>query len=330
MLLSRISRWADEQSRRNPWTNVYGTARTLIALGSLLTLVLSHTRSLFSPAADRAFAVGCEGYATASLFCRAGVENLEVARWIAVLVLLLVVVGWRPRFTGVLHWYVAWSFMVSATIVDGGDQVAAILALLLVPVTLTDPRRWHWSRAAGVRPPNVGGWLAVLVALSSLVVIRIQVAAIYFHSTVGKLGVEEWIDGTVLYYWFTHSYFGAPAWLRPLVWVFLDSALLLPLVTWGVLALEAFLFAGLIADRRYWQPLLVMGISMHLGIALVHGIVSFSTIMFGALILYLRPFDREFPVPARLRRRPARQVRALAAPAPSPRERSPALVERPA
>lgn len=329
MLLSRMSRWADEQSRRNPWTNVYGTGRTLIALGTLLTLLLSHTRSLFSTAADRPFEVGCEGFATASLFCQAGVENLEVARWLAVAVLFLVVIGWRPRFTGVLHWYVAWSFMVSATIVDGGDQVAAILALLLVPITLTDSRRWHWSSDADGRSPNEGRWLAALVALSSLLVIRIQVAAIYFHSTVGKLGVEEWIDGTVLYYWFTHSYFGAPDWLRPLVWVFLDSALLLPLVTWGVLALEAFLFAGLIADRRYWQPLLVLGISMHLGIALVHGIVSFSVIMFGALILYLRPFDREFRLPARLWRRPAPEVRSIHAPAAPHRERSPELVVEP-
>ncbi len=29
--------------------------------------------------------------------------------------------------------------------VDGGDQVAATLALLLVPVALTDPRRSHWQ-----------------------------------------------------------------------------------------------------------------------------------------------------------------------------------------
>jgi len=47
--------------------------------------------------------------------------------------------------TGALHWYVAYSFINSATVIDGGDHIASILAFLLLPVTLTDTRKWHWS-----------------------------------------------------------------------------------------------------------------------------------------------------------------------------------------
>jgi hypothetical protein len=61
-----------------------------------------------------------------------------------------------------------------------------------------------------------------------------------------------------------------------------------------VLLLEWALSAGLLVDRRYRPILLVLGILLHAGIAVVHGLVSFAMIMFAALILYLRPLDRPF------------------------------------
>jgi len=37
-----------------------------------------------------------------------------------------------------------------------------------------------------------------------------------FACFVGKLFVEEWINGTAVYYWFTHSYFGVnPLFINP-------------------------------------------------------------------------------------------------------------------
>ena len=318
MLLNTAERWASRRAARSPWTDVYGLGRSIIALGSLLTLLLSHTSTLFTPSSLRPTAVECTASSAASLFCLLPPEYLEVARWVAVAVLALVVSGWRPRWTGVAHWYVSWSFMVSATISDGGDQVAAILSLLLIPVTLTDARAWHWAvperqaEPESPAPPATHDderprrWLGALVAWSCWVVIRIQVAVIYFHASIGKLNVEEWTNGTALYYWFTHSYFGAPGWLSPIIWVILDNFFLLTMVTWGVLVLEALLFAGLIADRKYWGVLLALGVAMHVGIGLIHGIVSFALIMLGALLLFLRPLDEPLHLARRFAWRPAR------------------------
>ena len=325
MFLNTLEGWASRRAARSPWTNVYGLGRSTIALGSLLTLLLSHTSALFTPSALRPSAVECTAASAASLFCLLPPEYLEVARWVAVAVLLLVVSGWRPRWTGVAHWYVSWSFMVSATIADGGDQVAAILSLLMIPITLTDSRKSHWHVSRTEEPLGETGtpallparastepqrWLGALVAWSCWVVIRIQVAAIYFHASIGKLNVEEWTSGTALYYWFTHSYFGAPGWLSPLVWVVLDNFFLLTMVTWSVLVLEALLFAGLLADRKYWGVLLGLGVAMHVGIGMIHGIVSFALIMLGALLLFLHPLDEPLRLARLFAWRPGRARRA--------------------
>jgi antimicrobial peptide system SdpB family protein len=223
------------------------------------------------------------------LFELSSAADLPAARWCAILILAAVVIGWRPRITGVLHWWVSLSFSLSCAIVDGGDQVATVLTTLLVPVTLTDPRKWHWSA-----PPALKGKAAALVAGSAFTVIRLQVAAIYFHAAVGKIGVEEWANGTAVYYWFTHPVFGLNQSLLPLLLPVLVSPWGVVLFTWGAMLLEVVLFTGLVADRRWWPMLLWLGLAFHFGILIIHGLMSFFFAMAGALILYLRPRDRPF------------------------------------
>jgi hypothetical protein len=70
------------------------------------------------------------------------------------------------------------------------------------------------------------------------------------------------------------------------------------LMTWGVLVIELALAAGLLADKRWWKALLLSGIALHAGILVLHGLVSFAITMWGALILFLRPIDQPFLVPA--------------------------------
>jgi antimicrobial peptide system SdpB family protein len=124
--------------------------------------------------------------------------------------------------------------------------------------------------------------------------IRLQIAVIYLHAAVAKSAVPEWMNGTALYYWFTDPTFGAPSWLEPAVRILVTHGTALTLLTWSVVALEFSLFAGLFAKDRYLPILLVTGAFFHLGIALIHGLISFSIIMLGALILFLRPPNQEF------------------------------------
>ena len=273
-----------------PWTNVYGLARTILASATALTLLFSETSSLFRMASGLDSEPPlCDGIRRFGTYCIVPHAHLEWARWLSIAILVVVASGWRPRITGILHWWVSFSLFSSAIMVDGGDQAAGILSLLLIPVTLTDPRRSHWDHM-----PDGTGEARRLVAQWALALVRLQVAGIYFHAAVGKFAIEEWADGTALYYWLLHPGLGAPNWLAPILGPVLRNGIGVSLLTWSVIVLEFFLCMGLVIakPRRKW--LLVLGISLHAGIIVVHGLVSFGLTMTAALILFLRPMEQDF------------------------------------
>jgi antimicrobial peptide system SdpB family protein len=295
-LLVRLGGWVrGRASAVDPWTNVYGLARSILALATAATLVFSHSRALFRPAFHIPTAPFCQGPAKISLFCLSPAAHLEIARWAAVAILLLVASGWRPRVTGILHWWASYSLHISSAVTDGGDQATAVLTLLLLPVTLTDGRRWHWQRPRG-EPSHGLEERKRLVALAALLMARVQVAGIYLQSSLAKGCVPEWANGTALYYWFTDGTWGAPDWLMPVLTPLLAHGPTLALMTWGAILLEIALFMALVLPKRAWAYLLPLGIAFHVGIAVIHGIVSFAVVMMAALLLHLRPVEREFPL----------------------------------
>ncbi len=280
-------------SEVRPWTNVYGLARSLLALATAGTLVCNNSTVLFHPTSanpDALRMVG--GPAMFGIFHLFGAQHLELARWIAVVVLAIVATGWQPRITALLHWWVAASFQVNAVVLDGGDQVASVLTLLLLPVALTDSRVWHWSKSCE-RHGSENVTTSRIVGAIGLIGVRVQVSGIYFHAALGKCKVPEWSDGTALYYWFTHPTFGAPAYLAPFIGIVTRHGALLTTMTWSVVALEFLLAAALVMPQKGWRATLVLGIALHMGIAIIHGLMSFSIVMVSALILYLWPAERE-------------------------------------
>lgn len=277
----------------DPWTNVYGLGRTLIAVATAATLAFNKTTTLFVPSAGGIKAPLCDGLRGNGMFCLVPEHDLGIVRWLAVAALLLVASGWRPRVTGVLHWWVAFSLQANALTLDGGDNAAAVLSLLLIPVTLTDPRTWHWQKAPAATGTTLDDTMR-LVALVTLTAVRVQVAGIYFHAAIGKFAVEEWSNGTALYYFTQSPVFGATGLVSAVMRPIVTSAACVTALTWSVLVLEYFLSAALIMPKRYRGVLLVLGISLHAGIIAIHGLWSFSTVMFAALIMYLRPVERPF------------------------------------
>lgn len=271
---------------RGPWGNALGLARTIIALSQVATLVLTAPAHLWVPILG---AAGDPPYCYTQpqvygLYC--AVPSLGVARWVAVALLLLVASGWRPRVTGPIHAYVSWSAFVGFNMADGGEQAAAVITLLLLPATLTDPRKWHWSEQ-----PEDTQAVNRSIASASIWLVRLQACVIYFHALVGKLVIEEWAEGTVLYYWLIHPTFGCPDWMWTLLEPVIYSPRLLPLCTWAVLLAEFLLAAGIVASKRARYALLGVGFALHGGIILLHSITSFSIVMLGLLILYLYPLE---------------------------------------
>ena len=107
------------------------------------------------------------------------------------------------------------SVLPSGRITDGGgEQVAAILTLLILPLALTDGRTWHWQVEVGARPIRSERDAVVrLVAFCAAWIIQLQVAYIYIDAVLEKLKVPEWLNGTVMYYVWSNNYFGAPHYL---------------------------------------------------------------------------------------------------------------------
>jgi antimicrobial peptide system SdpB family protein len=288
VMLTRLGQWADRVSSANPWSNVYGLARTLLAVGTLVTLAATPIDVLFQRASGADLPPVCSGVRQIGAFCVAPRGSLEIVRWLAVILLLVVAIGWRPRLTGVVHWWLAFSLQASSTIADGGDQAASVLTLLLAPLTLLDGRRWHWQA-----DESRGGWAARISGHVTLLMCRLQVAGIYLHAAAGKFMHEEWANGTAVYYWFTHPWIGAHGWmlrlLKPLV---ITEAV--AIITWGTVVFEFFLAAAIVAPRRIRSRLFWPAIAFHIGILLIHGLVSFAIIMSGSLVLLMRLPGEEF------------------------------------
>jgi antimicrobial peptide system SdpB family protein len=217
---------------------------------------------------------------------------LEITRIISIVILLIVASGWRPRYTAIFHWWIAFSLHASAITVDGGDQLTAVLTMLILPIALTDKRKWHWQPAPIVEDISQAEVLRRITALVTFAAIRFQVAIVYFHAAVGKLSVGDWANGTVLYYWFTDPIVGLPDWLTIFLPV-LHSPFVV-VITWLTLILEILLFMALVMPRPALKYCLIAGIIFHLAIALAMGLISFSIAMVAALVLYLRPFDQDF------------------------------------
>jgi len=279
---------------QHPWTSTYGWARTLLATGTILTLLLNHTDILFRTGSGLTERVFCGAVSFMSLFCLVPVEHLEVARYVAIAGLLVVISGWRPRFTGLIHFYVSYSLHATALIVDGGDQVTTVLTLLLLPVTLTDPRRSHWQTGQSAESGYLWRQVSAWVAITALFTIRVQIAIIYLVAATAKMAVPEWVDGTALYYWLSSPYIGIPR--DTFVWSLLEPALssgFVALITWSALLLELLLAGALFSSQPYRRWLFYPGIAFHIAIALLMGITSFSIAMCGALILHLWPAGRQ-------------------------------------
>lgn len=157
-----------------------------------------------------------------------------------------------------------------------------------------DNRKFHWNfknpRNEQIKDREITKKIIVYVTMFA---IRLQVAIIYFHSTVAKLFNEEWVNGTAVYYYMLDPLLGLPEFLLK-VFNPIFTSWLIVLPTWGTLLIQTVLFAALFAPKRIWKYILIFSLLFHETIALMLGLVSFSIIMSAALILYLRPINEHF------------------------------------
>jgi len=269
----------------SPFNSSLAIARSLLALSTLLTVLLTPSETLFLSSPDNPDGVVCHAVAARwSLFCATGGAT-PFAVLVVVVVTVAVLTGYVPAVTAIPHWWVAWSLNISSPIRDGGDQVAAVLTLLLVPLLLLDRRRNHWT------PDLLWGarsWRTHGTAWAALVLVWVQASVLYANAAIAKFAVAEWANGTALWYWIQEPSFRPPApfgWFVEAVHDSLPGAIA---VNYGAMALELSAAALLFvrpAVRRIALPIM-LGFQFCIGV--MFGLWSFFLAMAALLLLYLR------------------------------------------
>ena len=278
-------------SVRAPWGQGLGAGRSIIALSIAGTLIFTPPGVLFSALFTGNSSATCLGLHGISAFCIVPTGAIAPVQYIFAVLLLIVASGVWPSTTAIPLAYMVVSFAWASNIVDGGDQVAEIMAVLLIPIGLTDPRSNHWHRLSRQGEVDTLQFqVRSLVGSTFATVIRVQVSAIYLFACLGKFTSSTWTDGSAIYYWFRHPNFGVPHWAAsPALWI-TSQPIGTAAISWGTMILEFSLgISMLIPVRRRVTVLLPLGIAFHLGIALFMGITSFSFAMIGALFLLLVP-----------------------------------------
>ncbi len=257
------------------WTLNLGLARSLIALCTLLSLLFNNTETLFF--FEQKLEDDSLGFSIFSLF-----DHQGVAIFLSCLILVWVISGYLPKYSAIPHWWVTFSYWDTVSIIEGGDQIAAILTLLMIPVLLCDNRLNHWSTTS----PNAG-YYSKTISFFSYLIIYLQVSFLYLQAAIGKMFVAEWIDGTAVYYWVYDTNFGMNDSLLELFSFAFKSSVMITLMTWGTLLIEMLLGVAILISNQFVRKIIFLsGISLHLLIGFTFGLWSFSLAMVGILIIY--------------------------------------------
>ena len=262
---------------RSAW---FAAGRTTLALATASELLCSRSGALFAPVGDATGPV-CTTQPR-SLFCLGDPHQfIDARRWLAILVLVLVASGYRPRLTSLLHLWIVYSVTTSLSLPDGGDSIALIVVVLITPMCLADPRAWQWT------PPRRHlARTGRTVSYLSFWALRLQVAYLYADSAIAKMGVADWQNGSAFYYFVRDKMFGAAGPLGPLwMWVS-DHNLTTLAMTWGTIVIELAIALFTLLNARWRMVAFWLCLTLHGLIFVIMGLFSFSAVMagLGALI----------------------------------------------
>ena len=212
--------------------------------------------------------------------------NVQVYKYISIVILLMTISGFIPRITGILHFIITFTFFKTCPFVDGGDQLASNITFFLIPMTLFDKNLTHWKNT---KNPFTGLFSKPFFLFSTLI-ICIQISVVYLHSSIDKLKVSEWQDGTAIWYWFTHESFGASYFILDFLKYCLRNPFIIYSVNWFVIIIELLTAMMLFVPKDKLLPKLLfyICISIHFGVILIHGIFTFSIVMIGCLLFYFQ------------------------------------------
>ncbi|MDQ0540900.1 antimicrobial peptide system SdpB family protein [Curtobacterium flaccumfaciens] len=270
---------AFEIRKRQVWLG-----RSLIAVAQLSVILLTPYSALMQTLLGQAQAPTCPGIKQASIYCITKSAPHWVPTTLMTMVLLAVIFGVLPPLLSVLHAWVSFSIAVSIALPDGGDSAAVVFALLIIAISVGDNRRWIGQR----QPASLPSWRRQ-VALAGLMMLRVQVAALYFDSAVGKVWATHWANGTEEYYVLRDPYFGASGFVGQVAEWMTRSALVTVSMSWGAMIIELTIAVLILCGPRARSFAVLADLFLHGFIILTIGLWSFGLIMIGAVVIAATP-----------------------------------------
>jgi len=276
---------------RKPKFGYYlGLVRSLLAISLLTNILFTGKDRLFfySLNADINPEIYKVKYGILTQYSIFNLLDIDIAYYLTILILLVVISGYFSRLSSILHFYICFSFVSSTLLVNGGNKISLVLTLLLIPICFLENRKNHWVEET--KPLNFYRDVALSLVL---LFARLQICYIYFQTFYKKIVVHEWSNGTMLWYYLQRQrYFETDDGLRRM---FLDFVLyndkLLVISTWSVLLVELLLSLTLFFKQENRIYLFLMGVVLHLSIAIFLGLFSFALVMIAALLLLTFPLD---------------------------------------
>jgi antimicrobial peptide system SdpB family protein len=289
-IVEALERTARRFDPRSPW---FGWGRSVIALAHALTLALTPPAYLMPPVIDQGRPPQCGGVRAVSAYCLGGDSvGQEWRRWLMVAVLLLVASGYRPRWTVVPHAWITFSIGVSISLPDGGEAIARIICLLIIPMGLADDRVWQWKQPTTPLRPATRG-----MAFAAFLGVRLQLAVLYMQSGVSKWGVPDWLNGSAEFYILRSPLFGVAGPLKPVLLWMSDNSLVVAAMSWGAILVEIVIAVFLLSPTRWRRIAFGCDLALHVGIIATMGLWSFALIMMGSAAIAAAPDSLPRPEP---------------------------------
>jgi antimicrobial peptide system SdpB family protein len=242
-------------------------------------LLFTSDAELFVGESGSFAAARCNGIESISLWCAGDsvTGGFLVSRVLAVGILVVVISGYRPRWTCVPHWYVTFSLGSSILAQEGGDAAAKAATLLLIPICLGDTSVWQWARRpmAAVSPAWRGS------AFAAHLMIRLQTCAIYATAAISKLADPAWAHGVAIYSVAYDPAHGFPPGLRRALAGFLGSFGFVATLSWLVIGVELAIALGIVGPRKTRLVSFVLAVGLHVSIGLLMGLPSFALAVIG-------------------------------------------------
>ncbi|WP_051254650.1 HTTM domain-containing protein [Halobacillus kuroshimensis] len=207
---------------------------------------------------------------------------------LGILFALLFTLGVMTRFTAIVNLLFVWSLQhANVLILDGGDNIMRIILLYMLFANTS--AYFSIDRLRANKESNAIGHAPVWNALHNLAILTsiIQLCFMYLSSGTHKVMGEMWTNGTALYYIlqvgeYTHPFFQN---------MIASSEILLLAGAYSAIFVQlSFPFFLLNRYTKYFAMFSVIG--LHIGIAIVMGLFTFSASMITMQFLMLN--DQEY------------------------------------